>query len=569
METPQSAGVRIRTSTTLQFFSFQDYRQLVTGASGQQIANSRFLTLGETSGEWHSKIKRLVQAHYNKGLQTAAQVYQDNTGKNLSLRQVEILFGHLVRILVWRILRSRAQLESADKNPDLSLEIPDLTLPGLVPSSSLQALLAAASREVGVFIDAAVANREFNLGIDKTFETHSKTVALTPMTWLESSYVFFARRNARISRNSNVLIQASYLGRIREALLSLMLLKPPGLNDFFEPQRYPAVPLRADWSLRTNLPLIRTLLENLMPSALLESLETSREAFRLRGYPKKPDLIFTSNSFETDDVFKAYVAENLERSQYVVGQHGNNYGVAQFSEPNPEIRTSDCFISWGWTDGDKVVPLGVLKPLLRNRKSKPSSVLLILRDPLSLFTAADSNYVHAKYLQAVAKLADEMSRRGLEVKFKPHGVDRERTIRELLAINPRLSRSAFVKANLTIESRALRRTLPVFCYDSTGLIEHAIVNRFFLYFAADGLSHVNLAMRGNYEALAKAGHLFEDPVLCAERAWAIVKQGLHSPDPEAYKEFLRELARRPKWLTFKVAAQLRKPSSLKLLKGAS
>ena len=49
-------------------------------------------------------------------------------------------------------------------------------------------------------------------------------------------------------------------------------------------------------------------------------------------------------------MFKVWTAERVERGvQYVVGQHGNNYGTHRYINPSVEEATSDKFITWGWS----------------------------------------------------------------------------------------------------------------------------------------------------------------------------------------------------------------------------
>ena len=65
-------------------------------------------------------------------------------------------------------------------------------------------------------------------------------------------------------------------------------------------------------------------------------------------WPTKPNTIFTSNLYETDELFKMYVAINNKKynSNYIIGQHGNSYNIAIQSKYNPEIKFADKFLSW-------------------------------------------------------------------------------------------------------------------------------------------------------------------------------------------------------------------------------
>ena len=74
------------------------------------------------------------------------------------------------------------------------------------------------------------------------------------------------------------------------------------------------------------------------------------------NWPKNPKFIFTSNSFDTNEIFKGWVGRNINKSvPYFTGQHGNNYGQHVFEGRSnwPERSTSDGFLTWGWDDGFK------------------------------------------------------------------------------------------------------------------------------------------------------------------------------------------------------------------------
>ena len=50
-------------------------------------------------------------------------------------------------------------------------------------------------------------------------------------------------------------------------------------------------------------------------------------------WPKDPKLIFTSNSFFSDEVFKKWTADKiLKDTPYFIGQHGGGYGIKEFPQ---------------------------------------------------------------------------------------------------------------------------------------------------------------------------------------------------------------------------------------------
>jgi putative transferase (TIGR04331 family) len=102
-----------------------------------------------------------------------------------------------------------------------------------------------------------------------------------------------------------------------------------------------------------------------IPTAYLEGFDQLIEQVRNLPWPDQPKIIWTSNSHNWDDVFKAWAAEKREcGSPLVIGQHGGHYGTGCWSfVEDHEIAASDCYLSWGWSKPDqpKVKPIGQLK----------------------------------------------------------------------------------------------------------------------------------------------------------------------------------------------------------------
>ncbi len=109
----------------------------------------------------------------------------------------------------------------------------------------------------------------------------------------------------------------------------------------------------------------RALIPQQIPTAYLEGYGRLVELTAGLPWPKRPKLIWTSNSSSADDVFKAWAAEKVERgSPLVLGQHGGHYGVGRWSfVEDHDTAISDCYLSWGWTEPGqpKVKPVGQLK----------------------------------------------------------------------------------------------------------------------------------------------------------------------------------------------------------------
>ena len=107
-------------------------------------------------------------------------------------------------------------------------------------------------------------------------------------------------------------------------------------------------------------------------------------------WPKKPSIIFTSNAYSSDDVFKAWAAAKVETgARLVVGQHGGSYGVARWSfSEDHQCAISDTWLSWGWEDQDnpKIKPVGNLKIIGRRHSWDPEGFILLVENIIPRFS---------------------------------------------------------------------------------------------------------------------------------------------------------------------------------------
>ena len=111
--------------------------------------------------------------------------------------------------------------------------------------------------------------------------------------------------------------------------------------------------------------LVKSFIPTQIPKAYLEGYLELISLIENMPWPKCPKLIFTSNAYSSDDVFKVWAAKQVEfGTPLVIGQHGGNYGMALwgFTE-NHQIAIADRFLTWGWSEADcsKITPVGNFK----------------------------------------------------------------------------------------------------------------------------------------------------------------------------------------------------------------
>lgn len=179
-----------------------------------------------------------------------------------------------------------------------------------------------------------------------------------------------------LTRPNEYFFISSYLGIKQDFLLQIKLGQIPKLwrSPALQRFRYSATARR--WSL--NLPvtqmaedwtdfqaLVSSLVPKHVPTAYLEGYPAMKKMAKDLAWPRRPKLIFTSICWNSDDLFKIWAAEKVEKGvPLILGQHGGNYGVAlhNFNE-ELQISISDHFLTWGWEDSaqQKLKSIGILK----------------------------------------------------------------------------------------------------------------------------------------------------------------------------------------------------------------
>ncbi len=127
---------------------------------------------------------------------------------------------------------------------------------------------------------------------------------------------------------------------------------------------------------------VRDLIPHQIPSAYIEGFDAVEAALDEGPWPARPKLIFTSNAHYNNDTFKAWAARSVELgARLVVGQHGGNFGVAEYYFGEEHERSiADAYLTWGWSDpaDRRVVPVGQLsgRRPLGVKHSEQSTALL-------------------------------------------------------------------------------------------------------------------------------------------------------------------------------------------------
>ena len=333
----------------------------------------------------------------------------------------------------------------------------------------------------------------------------------------------------KLSRKNDAVIVTSYLPFSYAVKLQLILGQFP---CFWESPKLQNEPVNSE--LRSNFKIgikglsgfelfARTMLVETLPTCYLEGYSQLVEQSQSLPWPQKPKFIFTSNKYDSDEIFKIWTAAKAEKGyKYYIGQHGNNYGTwVYLAHDIPEYSTPDKFISWGWkNENPKIVPAFIFKTANRKPASKLSKggLLLIERYLYVRFDPHDRHVDYDIYQKEQFRFIESLQANVQELL----------TVR--LFIQPRSNLSwsdeqrwRDYNPNIHLDlgvtdiwDEIKNNRLIINSYDSTCFLETLSLNFPTIGFWNGLFDEILPEARSDYELLRDAGILFETPEEAAE-----------------------------------------------------
>ncbi|MBU3585135.1 LIC12162 family protein [Polynucleobacter sp. AM-26B4] len=365
------------------------------------------------------------------------------------------------------------------------------------------------------FIDG---NGDLGFSIDRKKSSLKKTFLKWGVGQLTRFLSLFVKR-------TDALIVSSYLPAKELIKLQLSLSQFPLLHTSknFHSEKKPDLDLRKSlaskirYSSNKKLEVFLTeMLFYLLPVCYLEAFEDLNRLAKTKPWPKNPKFIFTSNSFDTDEIFKISAASKVEVGcKYFTGQHGNNYGTYRYMNPSIEEITADKFLTWGWIDGYiQHVPAFILKTAgIRKRHYNRLGGLLLIQVCLGhRVTTWDIYAEFYNYFEDQYKFISELSESPKDkLVIRLHSgfqsqkwfeLDRWRDFDATLNIEP---------GNLNVNDLISKSRLVIYSYDSTGILESLSQNIPTLAFWQNGLDHLRETAKPYYQLLVDVGIVHFSP----------------------------------------------------------
>ncbi|MBF0405777.1 MAG: transferase [Candidatus Riflebacteria bacterium] len=199
---------------------------------------------------------------------------------------------------------------------------------------------------------------------------HSFIPASEPQSWKR---IFMRTLNLFLQKlyfDNEAFFITTYLPLKSSLMLQWKFGQIPKIWHTFPSSRTSLDESTRNWSFKV-LPKnsFETILYKMIPKHIpilyLEGYSNLQKQVAELPWPKKPKLIFTSNLYCSDDVFKAWSASKVEKgSTFVIGQHGGGHGIHKwgFLEDH-QMAISDSWLSWGWDspNNSKIIPFGNVK----------------------------------------------------------------------------------------------------------------------------------------------------------------------------------------------------------------
>lgn len=371
----------------------------------------------------------------------------------------------------------------------------------------------------------------------------------------------------RFTKRSEALIIRSYLPRLEEVKLQLVLGQVPKL--WTPPPEIEAVPpdlaRRRQFQVESDSPdafcrFAASMIPQLLPTVYLEGYQDLKRAAERLPWPSRPRVIFTSNADLFCTVFQQWAAMKVEAGhRLVIGQHGGFVGAAKRHPiEDHQLRICDRYLSWGWRDDRLPVhPAMIFTNVGKPATWNPSGNLLLVTVPMPLFAFRCMSQPVGPNQSATfvgeqirfAKGLDKAIRATLvlriaaafDKKWRTFYVERWKKAFAGVDIDP---------STEPIERRLRESRLFVYTYNSTGFLETLGRNIPTVLFWDPRYFELRPSAQPYFDLLAQARIYHETPESAAQHVtsiWDDVAGWWHQPAVQhARRTFCEQYARMPR-----------------------
>lgn len=394
----------------------------------------------------NSAIEHCAQV-YEEVLPKVADTLNEYHGQSKSVMYYRVLLGNWLMMFIQQFYEKCITLETAlDKYPDASTYLLDESQ-YYIPATSLESVSMIAS-------DDRYALQQYSQILScmgKDFERKKLTDPILIKDEIHLSGAKIERikkvvkkaRDMVENKKESILFSQVYLKDRKDIEFLKSAVK--GIRLIFDNFQYDVrMPVRIDWIFRKRAiagsnnefggKLYKNILLNL-PLIYVEGYSQFVNKVKSLHLPE-PDVVFTSNALQYNEVFKLFCAEHFGDNKILSMQHGSGYGINLLNNAEEyEKSISNTFYTAGWTkDDNKTKPLSPAflvsaKSGISKNKSEfdTGKTLLILNEMPRYYYFLECHYFSSNYprvcIGGVVKFLEKyLHRNSLLVRSHPVGI---------------------------------------------------------------------------------------------------------------------------------------------------
>lgn len=268
----------------------------------------------------------------------------------------------------------------------------------------------------------------------------------------------------------------------------------------------------------------------LVPTCYIEGFKKNLINSKKIKWSIKSKLLFTSNAFAYDEIFKYWTFKNKFYNQIVVGQHGCNYGTAKY-RINPAIEEIiyKSFLTWGWQNhGKNVRGFHFTSNLINKKKNIKNDKILLVLDNMRGEFLYDEIYDYEKEIFNNLKLLNTISSFYKNITVKTHNNEgnffnetkilSKLKIKSLKIVNNQFKLTKLININDVV----------LFTYDATDFFNCLIANKPCIVFLNKGYFNIKKKYRKFYNYLESVNIVFTDYKKLNEHLSSIYKKGIEN-----------------------------------------
>lgn len=365
--------------------------------------------------------------------------------------------------------------------------------------------------------------KEIKLGTSQFARSTEHATPTFKQKILQSILKFIGSFLYLFSSDSDAFILNSYLPKLLEIRLQAKINRVPQIWEVPPLPKYPYdLALRKKFSINKQGSseidnFLRSNISDFIPACFIEGYQDLQKSVESLPWPSTPRFIFTSNNFDTDEIFKIWTAKKTEEgTPYFTGQHGNNYGCHIWDGTStwPERSTADKFLSWGWRDEhENVVPAFIFKTHGRKSFDLNAKQILLIENLIPHRVAPYDNYSDfAQYQIEQFDFVDALSNENKErLLVRIHSAAKRFTWNEEQRWVDRYPNISIETGARSIWDLIRQSQIVIHSYDSTGILETLSLNIPTICFWRGGLDHLLPSAIPFYKLLSDAEILFYSP----------------------------------------------------------